>query len=288
MAKIDLKEIAKPKKKRKKKIVIKPLRTPRALEKELHNFTNYLVRTIHKRFDNKILKELKKKKMREKFELKDSLTGNYAVVFNKLAKELERSIEKQFSQDRIKKYVKKLYKRLYRINNKRFYEAIEKEIGVDVRQILKTDGLNTFVNAKTLETTLFIEKLKKEAVGNLTQNFLRLLSAGKSLDTLYEEVTNLKKKNLYKSELVARNELKTFNQQLNDRRALNLGIKKAVWNAVGDERTRKCHLERDGKEYDITKGLYSSCDGKWLIAGQEINCRCWNTYVVDFDNKEQE
>jgi len=284
MAKIDIKEIAKQKKKRKKRVIIKPLRTPKTLENELYNFTKFLVNTIHKRFENKVLKELKKRKLREKFEIKDAdLVGNYAVVYNKLVKEFQKSIESQFSQDRIKKYIRKLYYRLNKINNKKFYEEVYKAVGVDVKEILKTDGLNTFVNAKSLETTMFIEKLKKEAMGNLTDNLLRLLSAGKSLDTLYEEVTNLKKKNLYKSELVARNELKTFNQQLSDRRALNLGIKKAIWNAIGDERTRKCHLARDNKEYDITKGLYSSCDGKTLIAGQEINCRCFNTYVVEFD-----
>jgi SPP1 gp7 family putative phage head morphogenesis protein len=231
-----------------------------------------------------VLKEIQKKKFRQKFEMADAdMVGNYAVVFNRLVKKAQKSIDAQFSEERIVKYIKSLYYRLDKINKKKFYEAIEKAIGVDVKQILKTDGLNTFVNAKSLETAQMIQKLKKEAMDNLSQNLLRLISAGKSLDTLYEEVTNRKKQNLYKSELVARNELKTFNSLLNDKRALNVGVKKAVWNAIGDERTRKCHKVRDGKEYDITKGLYSSCDGKYLRAGEEINCRCFNTYVVKFD-----
>jgi len=281
MAKINITEVAQ-KPKRKKKVIIKPMKTPKYLENELSHFCKFIVEQIHKRFENKVLKEMTKPTIRKKYEVADAV-GNYAVVLKQLSREFQKSIDNQFSQNRIKKYIRKLYFKLHKINDKKFYEAVQRGVGVDVKQIIKTDGLNTFVNAKTLETTAYIEKLKKEAMGNLTDNFLRLLSQGRSLETLYQEVANVKKKNRNKAELIARNELKTFNQQLNDKRALNLGIKKAVWNAVNDERTRVCHRARDGKEYDPTEGLYSSCDGKKLLAGQEINCRCWNTYVVEFD-----
>ena len=277
MAELDIKKLPSNKK---KPVKVKPLRTPRALEQELDNFIKFMVKTSTKRFETKVLNAMNKSTV-DKFQ--DAQTGNYAKIFNKLVKQFERSINQQFSSKRIQDYIKKLYKRTDKMNDKAFYHAIQSKVGVDAKSIIGTDGLNSFVNAKSLETIGQVVKLKNDMLQNLSQNTLRLMSAGKNLETLYEEVTNTKQKNLNKSELVSRNELKAFNTQLNNKRASNLGIQKAVWNTVGDERSRPCHVKRDGLEFDIEKGLYHSCDGEWLKPGEEINCRCFATYVVEFD-----
>lgn len=276
MAEFDLKQI----KTNKKSAKIKPLRTPRTLENELDNFIKFMVKTATKRFETKVLKAMNKSTI-AKFQ--DAQEGNYARIFDKLVRDFQKSINQQFSEKRIQNYIKKLYSRTNKMNDKAFYHAVQSKVGVDAKSIIGTDGLNSFVNAKSLETIGQVVKLKNEMMENLSQNTLRLMSAGKNLETLYEEVSNQKKKNLNKSELVSRNELKAFNSQLNDKRAANLGIQKAIWNTVGDERSRPCHIKRDGKEFDIEKGLYSSCDQEWLKPGEEINCRCFATYVVEFD-----
>lgn len=277
MASFDIKQVQTTKK---KPVKIKPLRTPRALEKELDNFIKFMVRTTKKRFEVKVLEAMNKSTI-DKFQ--DAQEGNFARIFNKLVKEFEKSIKDQFNDKRIQKYIKSLYGRADKMNDKAFYHAIQSKVGVDAKSIIGTDGLNSFVNAKSLETIGQVVKLKNDMIQNLSQNTLRLMSAGKNLETLYEEVSNQNKKNLNKSEIVSRNELKAFNTQLNNKRAANLGITKAVWNTVGDERSRPCHVKRDGMEFDIDKGLYHACDGEYLKPGEEINCRCFATYVVEFD-----
>lgn len=264
----------------KKSVKVKPLRTPRALEQEFDNFIKFMVKTSTKRFETKVLKAMNQSTV-EKF--KDAQEGNFARIFNKLVKDFKKSINQQFSEKRIQSYIKKLYSRTDKMNDKAFYQAIQSKVGVDAKSVIGTDGLNSFVNAKSLETIGQVVKLKNEMIENLSQNTLRLMSAGKNLETLYEEVSNQKQKNLNKSELVSRNELKAFNTQLNNKRAANLGIQKAIWNTVGDERSRPCHVKRDGMEYDIEKGLYHPCDGEYLKPGEEINCRCFATFVVEFE-----
>lgn len=276
MAEFDIKQV----KTKKKSVKIKSLRTPRALEQELDNFIKYMVKASTKRFETKVLNAMSKSTI-DKFQ--DAQEGNYARIFDKLVKDFKRSINSQFSTKRIQNYIKKLYSRTDKMNDKAFYNAVQSKIGVDVKSVIGTDGLNSFVNAKSLETMGQVVKLKNDMIENLSQNTLRLMSAGKNLETLYEEVRNTKQKNLNKAELVSRNELKAFNTQLNNKRASNLGVKKAVWNTVGDERSRPCHLKRDGMEFDIEEGLYHSCDGLALKPGEEINCRCYATYVVEFD-----
>ena len=58
---------------------------------------------------------------------------------------------------------------------------------------------------------------------------------------------------------------------------------KAIWKTAKDERVRPCHNAREGKEFNIKDGLYSSCDGNTIKPGEEINCRCVARYIVDFD-----
>ena len=122
----------------------------------------------------------------------------------------------------------------------------------------------------------------------MSTNLLRLMVSGQSLDTLYSEVENITGKNNNKSKLVARQELTVFNSQLNKKRANNLGFTQRKWNAVGgsseNDRTRKCHTARNGKIYPTDGKLYSSCDGKSLEAGEDINCRCWDTFVMDLED----
>lgn len=278
MASFDVKTIET----KKKQAIVKPLRTPKSIEKEINQFLKFMSDKIKERFKNKVLNQLNKSTV-DKFT--DAQVGNYVVIFNRLSKQFEKSINKQFSEERIKKFIYKKYRQTAKINNDKFYKSVHSSIGVDVQDIIKTDGLNGFVNAKALETVGQIIKFKNESIFNYTQNVTRLMSAGKSLDTLYKEVENISGKNRSKSELVARNELKVFNSQLSDKRALNSGITQAIWRTVGDERTRDCHKQRDGKVYNIDKGLYSSCDGKTLRAGEEINCRCYAEYVVNFNEE---
>lgn len=279
MAKLDIKEIAK-KNTRKKQIEIKPLKNVDNYEKEMENFLLYISETLSKRFNNKVLKKLDKKTI-EKFT--DAQTGNYAVIYDRLVKDFRKSIKGQFSEKRIKAYIKSLYNRIDKANSKSFYGNVGRKIGVDVKQIIKTDGLNSFVNAKQLETSLQIGKTLNEQMENLTTNMLRLMSAGQNLESLYKEVENITGKNKNKSKLVARNELTTFNTQLSKKRADNLDIKMRKWNTVGDERTRPCHQARDNKLYPVDGKLYSSCDGKSIEAGEEISCRCYDTFIIDLD-----
>ena len=279
--KVDLSKVS-AKNKRAKQVRLPQPKNPDRLEEELHKMLNGMAAAIRKRFENQVLKKLTKadiKKFHDGYiEMKDA---TYSATFKKLVANFEKSIKKQFSEARIKRYISKLYKKTHGYNTRTSYRTIDDKFAVDIASVLKTDGLNTFVTAKTLETTGQIIKTKTEMMEGMSQNAIRLMNAGKSLTTLYEEVAIQNKKNLGKSELVARNVLKAFNTQLSKKRAENLGAKKAIWRTAGGSKVRECHRVRDGKEYEIGVGLYSSCDGLTLEVGESVNCRCVAEYIID-------
>ena len=280
----DLKEYLKQNSKR-KKFEIKAYRRTENFEAELDNFLSFMSQEVGNRYKNQVLNKMNVSTV-NKFQ--DAQTGNFGVVFNALSKVAIRMLLKQFSNKRIEKYIKALYLRVNTANQKDIYKAIQGDMGINVLDIIKTDGLNGFVNANSLKTLLQIQATRDKAIEDMSTNLLRLMVSGQSLDTLYEEVENVTGKNKTKSKLVARQELTVFNSQLNKKRALNLGFSQRKWNAVGgtseNDRTRKCHTARHGKFYPVDGKLYSSCDGKSLEVGEEINCRCWDTFVMDLED----
>lgn len=284
---IDLKDILQKNTKR-KSYTLKAYKSTENFEIEAENFISFMLESISKRFKNQVLGQMQVKTVKK---FTDEQSGNFAKIFAGLSIALKRKLLKQFSNKKIESYIKKLYSKIDGTNQSIFYKNIEKDIGINIKDIIKTDGLNSFVNANSLKTSLVIQDLRDKAIGDLSANALRLMTAGQSLDTLYKEVENITGKNAHKSKLVARQELSVFNAQLNKKRASNLGIKMRMWNAIGgksgSKRTRPCHTARHGKEYPVDGKLYASCDGKSIEVGEEINCRCYDTFIVKLNEEDK-
>lgn len=288
---IELSEQDRTKNKTKEEVVLRGIKTPMTLESQMRKFNRFMIREIRTRFENQVLKKLQVKTL-DKFE--DAQIGNYAVVFDRLVKNFERKINKQFSKEKINKFVKKLYNETNSFNKGQFAGTVNTNLGVDLDDVLKTDGLNSFVNAKTLESRGMIEKLKTETIASYKANTLRRMSAGNNLKDLFEQVkkdTGLKLKN---GDLIARNELKAFNSELSKKRAENVGIKKAIWRNAQDERVRgnpggiypnahQDHWTLEGQEYVVGVGLKDPRSGEMIEPGEPINCRCVAEYIVEFD-----
>jgi hypothetical protein len=74
--------------------------------------------------------------------------------------------------------------------------------------------------------------------------------------------------------------------------AINPGAVKRVWDATGDARTREDHMAMNGVEVDGLDTPYTLPDGSLMMypgdsalgadAAQVVNCRCLETFVVDF------
>lgn len=293
MSSIDLKKANRNKNKTKEAVKFSSIRSPLYLEKQIAKFNIFMVKEITKRFENQVLKKMNKTTISKFHDSKfvnmqwedeeNKQIGNYAAIYESLFKKMSKSINKQFTNKRISNFVKKIFSQANNYNQKRFYQNVNNTMGIDLENVLQTDGLNSFINAKSLQSTDMLEKLKNETLVAYKTNVLRRMSAGESLSDLFQEVKKQTNLRLDRGDLIARNELKAFNSELANKRAENNGITKAIWRTSEDERVRGCHKDRDRKEYDIKKGLYSSCDRKTIKPSEEINCRCIAEYIVEFE-----
>ncbi|MDU7406882.1 MAG: phage head morphogenesis protein [Citrobacter portucalensis] len=58
-----------------------------------------------------------------------------------------------------------------------------------------------------------------------------------------------------------------------------LGITQGIWkHSHAGKEPRPSHVKADGKVFELSKGMY--LDGKWVMPGEEINCRCtWSPVI---------
>jgi len=213
-----------------------------------------------------------------KFE--DAQTGNFAAIFLARAKKINRQLVSRFDDDRVDDATKGSLGKVNKSNQNIFYKSISDKVGIDFKQLVAQEGMKSTTNAYMLETSQWAKKLRDETLEEYTANTLRAMAQGDSISDIMKQFDGVVGKRKDHAKFTARNQINNFNSILTKTRAQNLGIQEAEWVTSRDARVRKSHKARDGKKFDLSKGLYSSLDGKTLIPGTDYQCRCTMRLII--------
>jgi len=246
-------------------------------EREYEQAMSYMIDTISKRFKNQAIKQLNQGTI-EKFS--DAQIGNYANIFLGLANKVKKKMLKQFDDKRLEEFTRKVLNKTNTVSSKQLYSRLENEIGISSKSLLDNEGMTFQTNALMLETAQWAKKLRDETIEMYTANTLRAMTQGDSLEDIMSQFSGMEEKRKNHAKFTARNQIANFNAISSKLRTQKLGITKAIWRTSKDERVRPCHAQRDGKEFDLSEGLYSSCDKKTLIPGTDFACRCIAEYIL--------
>lgn len=250
---------------------------PKGIEKEFARMMEYMVGQIAQRFKNQVLLELNKGTVEKFSDLEgfaDAQVGNYSAITLTLANRVKRKLLRQFNNKRVNDSTRQVLGKASQYNEDRVYNPVQDIIGIDTATLIAKEGLTPDVNALMIETAQWAKKLRDDTLEHFTANTLRAMSLGKPISEIIEEFDAEALKSKTKAQFIARNQISNFNGMSTKIRHQKLGIKKGTWITSRDERVRECHRRRDGKEFELSKGLFSSCDGKSLFPGQDFNCRC--------------
>lgn len=84
-----------------------------------------------------------------------------------------------------------------------------------------------------------------------------------------------------RAELIARDQNAKAKAVIENVRRKELGIKKAIWmHSHAGKEPRETHVRMNGKSFSLAKGMYDSAVKKWILPGEEINCRCVSRAVI--------
>ena len=251
---------------------IKAPEPPKSEIRQFGNAIEYMVDQMAQRWRTQIFSELNQDTVAKFADAKQS--GNFAKVFLAMAARVQRKLLKQFDGERLDKMVDKYTGKVDTRNKAEFYRRASKSVGISREELEATEGLTFQINAYKAETQQWVKKMRDDTLQQWTSNTLRQMAEGKGLPEILKQFDGMVEQRRGHAKMVARTQISTFNSLTSKIRAQNLGITKAIWKTASDERVRTCHQVRDGKEYLLSEGLYSSCDGKTLQAGTDYQCRC--------------
>ena len=257
---------------------IKAPEPPKSEIRQFGNAIEYMVDQMAQRWRTQIFSELNQDTIAKFADAKQS--GNFAKVFLTMAARVQRKLLKQFSTKRLDRMADKFTGQANKRNRSEFYRRASNAIGISREELEATEGLTFQINAFQAETQQWVKKLRDDTLQMWTSNTLRQMAEGKGLPEILSQFDGMVEKRKNHAKMVARTQIATFNSLTSKARAQNLGITKARWVTSADERVRACHQVRDGKEYLLSEGLYSSCDGKTLQAGTDYNCRCTAIMII--------
>lgn len=211
----------------------------------------------------------------------DSKPKGFASVFEALSKAANNKILKKYSDEKIEKIIGRILENVDKKNQELMYGKAEEIIGISQKQLAHEENLKGKTASFIFETKEWVKKLRDDTLQEFSTNALRAMSLGQDIDFITKQFDGFVGKRKDHAKFVARTQVATFNSLMTKVRAQNLGVTKAVWITGGDERVRKAHKERDGKEFELSKGCYSSVDKKWLLPGTDYQCRCTYELILD-------
>lgn len=140
--------------------------------------------------------------------------------------------------------------------------------------------------AKTLPKQIegFIDLITKttaQDVEKIQNTFAQGFESGWDTKRIRESLEQLPRFDPKRAEWVARDQSNKITAAIQIENAKAVGMTKAVWVHVpGMYTSRETHKAMDGKEFDISKGLYDSDVKKFVLPGECIYCRCRQRFVL--------
>lgn len=133
------------------------------------------------------------------------------------------------------------------------------------------------------ENVGLIKSVAQQHLTDVEQIVMRSVARGRDLHTLTNELRTRYNLTRNRAALIARDQNNKATSTLQAARQQNLGIVEGIWkHSHAGKVPRPSHVKADGQRFELAKGMY--LDGKWVMPGEEINCRCtWQPVIPGLD-----
>lgn len=144
-----------------------------------------------------------------------------------------------------------------------------------------TRAMQDVAKAAVVENVALIKSIPQQYFLEVEGIVMRGYSRGRDLQEITAELQSRYGITKRRAELIARDQSNKLNAVTTQARRQELGITEAIWqHSHGGKEPRKSHVAADGRKFEIDKGCL--IDGKWILPGEEINCRCVSKSVLPF------
>lgn len=162
-----------------------------------------------------------------------------------------------------------MVKRGNKFNRNAFVRNINKVTGIDVKDILKDEGLKGELVATVDNNVELIKTIPTEHLDRVQKAVLQGTDSGKDFFSIKKDLMKIEGITKRRAKLIARDQVSKLNGNLNRMRQAQIGIKYYYWRTSEDERVRPTHEENNGKRFS-----WSDPPALTGNPGDDIQCRC--------------
>lgn len=155
--------------------------------------------------------------------------------------------------------------------------------GLPTIKFTMSEEMRTAYQAVIGEQVGLIKSIASEHLTDVQGIVMRAVARGHDMGQLSTALQHRYGVTKRRAALIARDQTAKATSTLQAARQKQIGITEGIWkHSHAGKNPRPSHLDANGKRFDLNKGMY--LDGKWVMPGEEINCRCtWNPIIPGLD-----
>lgn len=174
-----------------------------------------------------------------------------------------------------------------------FATAVSKRSDARLKQILKKGGFSVkftmtpaqrdIIQATVNANVSLICSIPERYLTDVEGMVMRSVQTGRDLGTLAKELRQAYGITRRRAALIAGDQNNKATSAMLHARQAEIGIEKAVWmHSSAGKQPRPTHLKagRDKVVYDVREGWFDPHEGKYILPGELINCRCTSRPVI--------
>lgn len=268
----------------------KPLHASSGLEVEYYKKIKRLLDQMAKETSREVGKVLRGDAAKE-FAMDASIASAFRILFNKLNRKYDRVFA-----EHAKGYAEYLIRQSENQSKTTLGTSLKTlSGGLTIKTDIMTGKLSEVLKASVSENTNLIKSIQSDYMEKIRDDVMRSITAtdtggltglrqriDKVLTTRYAQHRN-------KAKNIALDQTRKVYNNINAERMKAVGVKRFVWNhSGGSQKPRQDHINMDGNVYSFDDlPVIDKRTGERGIPGQAINCKCFMTPVISFEDGEE-
>ncbi len=149
-----------------------------------------------------------------------------------------------------------------------------------------TAEMNNAYQAVIGENVGLIKSIASEHLSEVEGLVMRSVARGRDLGALTKDLQERYGITKRRAALIARDQNNKATSVMTATRQQSLGITEGIWmHSHAGKVPRPDHVAANGQRFPLNKGIWMASAGKFVMPGEEINCRCtWKPVIPGFEN----
>ena len=255
-------------------VVFRPIRGTLGAQDELEKVIRSILKAGNKTATDYILPAA--------YSLKSELTTDDTSLFSSAIQFLKKTFMNAIIAVAASYTLQSIFSKEERGFSKRFSQEVKRSSGIDLGYLLLEEDLRNHMDLALQRTVSLITGLTDDVVKRVETTLIDGILKGLSNTALAKILSDAFGWGRKRAKLIARDQMASWNAELNKTRQQQLGIKEYIWSTSMDERVRGRPKDEGGK-YPNAKPSHWAREGdtfKWSDPpsdghpGEPINCRC--------------